>query len=203
MMPVPHPYSTTVRAQGGHGARNRRLLVTPQIRYWRETTTELHAGATATLAPHVPGGGFIEEIAIPGIAAVGPQGAGERWLVDLIQVRYGGLDQQPTAVQVNLPDFPPPPLVVQQIAAQQAGVTTPQPPPVIAQAWWHKAGVYWSTGKLLAQTSQGANDSLSVSCPLVTPGEMISVVWYGWFGVGTHGFPWMSLSGTRYALSDI
>jgi hypothetical protein len=202
-MPVPHPYSTTVRVRGGHGARNRRPPSTPQLDYWRQTATSLQAGATATVVTTPPGAGFSEAVLIPAVASAGPQGAGEQWLVDLIHLYLPGLNGLPVSLQPGIgPDFPPPPLVVQQIASQQAGIVTTQPPPVVAQVWRCYAGVVWNAGKLLAQTTQGANDALSVSCPLISQGEVITVVWYGWASVTT-GLPHMSLSGTRYALSTV
>ena len=199
-MPVPHPYAATVSVHGGHGARNRRPPRTPQLDYWRETATELHAGATAAIPPYLTGF-FHQAVLIPAVAVAGPQGAGERWLVDLVHVRFPGLNALSTTLQSGTGDLPPPPLVIQQVASQKAGLPSAQPPPVVAQVWRCHAGVMWNTGKLLAQTTQGSNDALSVACPPISVGETITVVWYGWAGIGTGGFPNMVLSGTRYALS--
>ena len=183
-----------------YGYRPVRPPATPQEQYWRRTATELHAAATATqaagAAAFVPPGPLL-----PLVAATGPQAAGEQWAVDLILVQL----QTTQAGGIGVSSAP---LVVQQIFAQQSGGSTFTPPPVVAQAWRCHASMAkpylgWQTGKLLAQTTQGANDTLSVSGPVLTAGEVIAVVWYNWFpqtGSGT-GFPWAVYQGTRYALS--
>lgn len=182
-----------------YGYRPIRPVATPQEQYWRRTATELHAAATATQSPGAAA--FVQPgPLLPLVAAAGPQAAGEQWAVDLILVQL-----QTTLVNVGVSSAP---LVVQQIAAQQSGGVTFTPPPVVAQAWRCHASMAkpylgWQTGKLLAQTTQGANDTLSVSGPVLTPGEVIAVVWYNWFpqtGSGT-GFPWAVYQGTRFALS--
>lgn len=180
-----------------YGYRPVRPVATPQEHYWRRTATELHAAATAILpagllAPNAPpkGPGF------PLVAAAGPSAAGEQWAVDLIQV------QTDLTSSTGLASAP---LVVQQIAAQQSGSSTPLPPPIVAQAWRCPASMVsvfpqWQTGRLLAQTTQGNNDTISVGGAVLNPGEVVAVVWYNWFPL-LHSFPWAVYQGTRYTLS--
>ena len=162
-----HRPAGALRASGG---RPQRFTAASQVRYTRRVTTILHAGATVPVAFWV-GGPFQ-----PGqpIAAAGPQGAGERWSVDLVQVQTPGQYGQP-------------PLVAQQITAQETGAVTTPPPPIVAQVWLAVGGVQVY---LLGQTTTGGNDDLSVACPEIGPGEAISVIWYnlpltlsapGWF----------------------
>lgn len=171
-----------------YGYRARRPPVTPQRHYWRHTATALHEGGQSVLVPVglrlFP---VVQISQLPAYATAGPQAAGEQWLVDQVQVNIGGQYGQP-------------PLVIQQFASQaSASVTTP-PPPIIAQVWRNHAGIPWNTGKLLAQTSQGGNDAMSVASGMLTAGEVITVVWYGW-APNPGGLPWMTLNGTRFALS--
>lgn len=161
--------------------RPQRYTAASQRQYWRRTASVLHAAANSILVLGTPAGPVGAAAAIPALAFAGPQGAGEQWDVDVVQVQLGG-------------QFGQPPLVTQQVVAQALGTQAKQPPPVIAQAWLQVGGV---NVYLLAQTSNGGNDALTVSCPLLSQGEGIAVVWYGW-APGT--LPWMTLRGTRYTL---
>lgn len=163
---------------GQRGAfRQGRYLATPQQQYWRRTVAELRAGAAITWPSPLPP--FNPSAAMT--ASAGPQGAGEQWTVDLARVASGALAGMP-------------PLVVQQIAAQVSGQSVSPPPPVVAQIWLAVAG---QLDHLLAQTTQGGNDDVSVGGQQVTPGETIAVVWYGLTpGVSA----WFSLRGTKYVL---
>ncbi len=146
--------------------------------YWRQTVSELHAGAQGVVVP----GFFSIQALIPARASAGPQGVGERWMVDVVQVQFPAQAGQP-------------PLVVQQIAAQIGGTTTKPPPPIVAQVWLSAGG---TDLHLLAQTTQGGNDDLSVACPPLSAGEAITVIWYGWFPAT--GLPWFRLRGTKITL---
>lgn len=160
-----------------YGYRPVRPRATPQQHYWRQTETELHVGGNGIFTPTQL---FqINRFA----AAVGPQGVGERWLV--------------TQVQVNSADqYAGPPLVIQQQSAQAQALNSAQPPPIVAQVWRQVGGV---NNYLLAQTSNGGNDTLAISCPLLSAGEAIAVIWYG-IPSGPAPGAWFRLTGTRYTL---
>lgn len=181
-----HPYAGSGTA---YGYRPVRPPAAPMRHYWRHTATELHAGATATLS-RTPVGGVVSGSAISQVATAGPQGAGEKWSVDLVQVQLGG-------------QYGSPPLVTLQAQSQALAVSTLPPPPLVAQAWLSVAGV---NVHLLAQTTQGGNDTLDLGGQVLTVGEAITVLWWSTFapaGIGFPGFGWMALRGTRYAMSVV
>jgi len=134
-----------------------RVRATGQHKYWRRVQVPLHAQAAYTFTPFV---GIVPET--PFTASTGPQGVGESWTVDLVQVQSG-------------PFYGTAPLVVQQIQAQQQGSTLAPPPPIVAQVWLSVGGV---NVHLLGQTPTGGNDDLDVGGVTLTAGERITVVWY-------------------------
>ena len=144
------------------GSPTRRYTPDPQREYWRQTTSALHAGASG----QVP---FLGPFAtnFPFTLATGPQGTGEKWLVDLVQVQVGWSGNPSPGNQ--------PPQVVQQITAQVIGEQAAPAPPVVAQVWMTAGG---QNVHLLAQTTQGTSDNLSVASPWLSAGEGIAVVWY-------------------------
>lgn len=135
-----------------------RVRAIPQHHYWRQVEVPLFASARWNF--NLPIVGLFPTT--PLTAATGPQGTGESWRVDLVQVQA---DSQ----------FGTPPLVAQQINAQVQGTTTTPPPPVIAQVWLQVGGLNLH---LLGQSTTGGNDGIDVGGVLVTPGEQIAVVWY-------------------------
>jgi hypothetical protein len=165
------------------GSPTHRTTPLKQSAYWRQSVAELRVGATAVVGP---GTSFPAQSLIPATATAGPQGIGERWLPDMVQVQYA-------------PQIGQPPLVTQQVAAQVLGTTTAQPPPITAQVWLSVGGL---NVHLLAQTSQGGNDNLSIGCPPLSPGEAIAVVWYGWAPAGAGGLPYFILRGTKHVLGQ-
>lgn len=83
-----HLGAQSIRAYGG---RARRIQVTDQSSYWRQTDAELKA---ATVPVTVNAGGNAA-------AAVGPMGVGEVWQVTLVQVQVSpALNTVPIQVQV-------------------------------------------------------------------------------------------------------
>lgn len=167
---------TAAGSQLAIGARPIRPQATDQRDYWRHAVAELHAGASITWPSPLPS--FSPSAAKT--ASAGPQGAGERWVIDQVQVQSGAQVGQP-------------PLVVQQIAGQTLGTVVVPPPPVIAQAWLAVAG---QRLHLLAQTTTGGNDNLGVGQEL-SAGETVVVVWYG-LAPGVSA--WFRLRGTKYTL---
>lgn len=147
--------------------------------------TELHAAANVVLLPQfLP----FNDPSFPVSASTGPQGSGEQWVVSQVQVQTSSQYGQP-------------PLVVQQVVAQARGQTTSPPPPITAQVWHAIGGqpVY-----LLAQTGQGGNDNVGISCPALSAGEAIMVIWYGLSPRAVVPFPsaWFALRGTKITLSE-
>jgi hypothetical protein len=145
------------------GSPTLRWRAAGQRGYWRSTVAELHAGASAGRLPFF--GPFAPEFSFT--LSAGPQGVGERWLADQVQVQLSWSGNPAPTNQ--------PPLVVQQIAAQVLGTTTTPPPPVVAQVWQTAGG---QNTYLLAQTTQGTSDTLAVSPPPLSAGEGIAVVWF-------------------------
>lgn len=168
------------RASGSgtaYGYRPIRPQVTPQQHYWRETASELHAGGTGVFTRN----NVLFQISQFN-AFAGPQSVGERWQVTQVQVQAGSQYGQS-------------PLVIQQQSAQSQALNSAQPPPIVAQVWRQIGGV---NIYLLAQSSNGGNDNLAISCPLLSAGEGIGVVWYG--GIPLAAGTWFQLTGTRYTL---
>lgn len=165
------------------GQRPLRTAATPQHHYWRRTSTELHASATATIPP---GQGFLASGApIFEQAQVGPSATGELWRVTLVEVQLPGL-------------YDSPPLVTQQISAQVQGAVTQPPPPFVAQVFLAAGG---TNLHLLAQTTQGGYDTLELGGQEVSPGEAIVVRWWTTTDKFFPGFGWFVLRGTRLTLS--
>lgn len=177
---------------GAVGGQPIRPAPVDQESYWRRTSTELFAGAqgrpipATAFNPAGPGRITISN-AIGQQATAGPTAAGERWRVSLVQVAMSGV-------------FNSPPLVtLQQVAQANASVSVP-PPPVMAQAWLSMSGV---NIHLLAQTTQGGYDTLDLGGQVLTPGEAITVQWWSTTVTGFPGNGWISLRGTRSALSVV
>lgn len=168
------------------GQRPRRADATPQHHYWRHVDSELHAAASAVLV--VPAQQFLPQGSpIFELAQVGPTAAGEVWRVTLVQVQLPG-------------QYAAPPLVTEQAAAQFTGTTIQPPPPFVAQAWLAVGG---TRVHLLAQTTQGGNDSLDLGGQEVSAGEAIAVQWWSTTDKGFPGLGWMVVRGIRHTLSQI